>query len=247
MSREFKIVQKSSPNKMSRRGWKPDVIASHITEGSYVGAVSWLRNPKSGASAHFVVSKKGEITQLVDIRESAWINGTSDDKRKNNHHSKSSLQLVRNRNVNANYYTIGIEHEGFYNQGGGKLTDIQLKATIWLHRHIIKEVKSIYGVDIKIDREHIVGHYQIDPIRKPNCPGRNFQWDELIQALKGDDIVAELANWQKAQGEKALDSLSKKKDNFGNPVVNNPEDWKKKLGENIPGWLFWSIIDRITK
>lgn len=188
MKKEFKIIKKSSPNKMSRNGWKPDMIVSHITEGSYAGAVSWLCNPKSGASAHFVVSKKGEITQLVDIREAAWCNGTSTDPKKNNHYSKSSLKIVRDRKTNANYYTISIEHEGFYNQGKGKLTPEQLEATIWLHKYIIDEVKKIYGIDIPIDREHIVGHYQIDPIRKPNCPGSAFQFDKIIQALREDVI-----------------------------------------------------------
>ena len=189
MSKEFKIIKKQSPNKSSRQGWKPDVIVSHITEGSYAGAVSWLCNPSSQASSHFVISRKGEITQLVDIRESAWTNGTSVDPKKNNHYSKSSLKTVRDRKTSANYYTVTIEHEGFSNQGQGKLTDAQFEATVWLHRHIVAEIKRIYGIDIKIDREHIIGHYQIDPIRKPNCPGKNFQWNELLTRLKGVGIV----------------------------------------------------------
>ena len=56
-----------------------------------------------------------------------------------------------------------------------------------------------------------------------------------------------LQKWQEEMGKKALDSLNKKKDNFGNPIVNSPEDWKKTLGDNVPQWLFWSIIDRISK
>lgn len=182
---EYTIIQKQSPNKMSRNGWKPDMIVSHITEGSYASAISWLCNPKSEASAHFVVSKKGEITQLVDIREAAWCNGTSTNSAKSNYYNNSSLKIVRDRKTNANYFAISIEHEGFFSQGKGQLTPEQLKATIWLHKHIIAEVKRIYGIDIPIDREHIVGHYQIDPIRKPNCPGQNFQWDELLKELKG--------------------------------------------------------------
>lgn len=246
MKKEFKIIKKNSPNKMSRKGWKPDIIVSHITEGSYAGAVSWLCNPKSGASAHFVVSKKGEITQLVDIREAAWCNGTSTDPKKNNHYSKSSLKIVRDRKTNANYYTISIEHEGFYKDGYGALTPEQLEATIWLHRYIIDEVKKIYGIEIPIDREHIVGHYQIDPIRKPNCPGKAFQWDKLIEGLKEGVIDMVLEQWQKEMGEKAIENLSQRKIK-GELIVNSPEQWKKTLGEPVPQWLFWSIIDRITK
>lgn len=219
---EYNIINKTSPNKMSRKGWKPDMIVSHITEGSYSGAVSWLMNPKSGASSHFVVSKKGEITQLVDIREAAWINGTSVKIADSNHYSKSALQLVRDRKTNANYYTIGIEHEGFFREQKGALTSEQLKATIWLHKYIIAEVKKIFGIDIPIDRQHIVGHYQVDPIRKPNCPGVNFQFDEIIKALKGvenmnkptipsqmpiKDIPSSWAKeaWEFAKKEKLLD------------------------------------------
>lgn len=183
------IVKRSSPNKMGRKGWKPDMIVSHITEGSYAGAVSWLSNPQSQASSHFVVSKKGEITQLVDLKEAAWINGTAISPSSNNFYGKSLLKLVRDRKTNANYYTIGIEHEGFSKDGQGKLTDAQFKATVWLHKHIIAEVKKIYGVSIPIDRQHVVGHYQIDPIRKPNCPGKNFQWELLLKELKGVEVM----------------------------------------------------------
>lgn len=185
---EYKINRVFSPNKSSRQGWIPDMISSHITEGNYGGAITWLCNPKSQASSHFVVSKKGEITQLVDIREMAWINGTSVDPRLQNFYGNSTLKSVRDRKTNANLYTIGIEHEGFSSDGQGRLTDAQFKATVWLHKHIISEVKKIYGTDIKIDREHIVGHYQIDPRRKPNCPGANFQWDALINELKQSQL-----------------------------------------------------------
>lgn len=246
MKKEFKIIKKSSPNKMSRNGWKPDMIVSHIAEGTYDGTISWLCNPKSQASAHFVVSKNGEITQLIDLKEAAWGNGTSTDPKKNNHYSKSSLKIVRDRKTNANYYTISIEHEGFYKDSYGALTPEQLEATIWLHRYIINEVKKIYGIEIPLDREHIVGHYQIDPVRKPNCPGKAFQWDKLIEGLKEGVIDMVLEQWQKEMGEKAIENLSQRKIK-GELIVNSPEQWKKTLGEPVPQWLFWSIIDRITK
>ena len=74
----------------------------------------------------------------------------------------------------------------------------------------------------------------------------------MVQAeldnLKGEEMITvALQKWQEEMGKKALDSLNKKKDNFGNPIVNSPEDWKKTLGDNVPQWLFWSIIDRISK
>jgi N-acetyl-anhydromuramyl-L-alanine amidase AmpD len=181
----YKIKKIYTPNQMDRKDWIPDIIVSHITEGGYLGAIDWLTHKISQASSHFVVSQKGEITQLVDIREAAWINGTRTDPSEKNYYGNSSLKIVRDRKTNANYYSIGIEHEGYYHKAKGKLTYEQLEATIWLHHYIVKEVKRIYGTDIILDREHIAGHCQVDPLRKPNCPGEAFQFEEVLEKLKG--------------------------------------------------------------
>lgn len=228
MTQEYKITPRPSPNRMSRYGWVPDMIVSHITEGSYTGAISWLCNPESQASAAFVVSKKGEITQLVDIREAAWINGTRLRKEDAGPgwYGDALLQSVRDRRTNANFYSIGIEHEGFYAQEKGRLTYEQFQATVWLHRHIISEVKKIYGTDIIIDRDHIVGHYQIDPIRKPNCPGQNFQWDELIKELKEVDEMSDVLklpeDWQ-------WDMLQEKVQELRQKGILNNDIWETKI------------------
>jgi N-acetyl-anhydromuramyl-L-alanine amidase AmpD len=65
-----------SPNYWNvRNGWKPDIIVCHITEGSFNSAVSWLTNTESRASAHYVVGAKGEVENLVDLKNTAWCNG----------------------------------------------------------------------------------------------------------------------------------------------------------------------------
>lgn len=203
----MEIKQYQSPNKMSRNGWKPDIIVCHISDGYFESGIGWLCNPKSQASAHFFVSKLGEIAQLVDIREAAFINGTStmntDD---NRHYSHSSSYFVRDRKTNANYYTIGIEHEGFYADTHGKLTDEQLQATIWLTGYIKEQVKEIFGTELQLDREHILGHCEVSPITKPNCPGEEFQFDEIINFYKKEEIeVADKTAPQwKVDGEKYL-------------------------------------------
>ena len=247
---DYKINKRNSPNKSSRQNWKPDMIVSHITEGNYGGAIEWLCNPASQASAHFVVSRKGEITQLVDIREMAWVNGTSINPNKSNFFGNSSLQLVRDRRTNANLYTIGIEHEGFSNNGQGKLTDEQFKATVWLHKYILAEVKRIYGIDIKIDRNHIVGHYQIDPRRKPNCPGRNFQWDMLINELKQsqvkEKVVEAMSKYFKDVpashwGSESLDR------NFERKIINGSSNGNFRPSDNITRIEVSAIADRIVE
>ncbi len=179
------ITKKSTVNKFSgRNGWKPDIIVLHTADGTYDGTVGWMQNSASQVSSHFVVAKDGRITQLVDIKDGAWCNGTSTDPTKNTHYGKASLAAVRERKTNANYYTVSIEHEGLWKDTKGKLTDAQLASTITLIKYIIAEVKAQFGVDIPIDREHIVGHYQISPVTRPNCPGAQMQWDAIISALK---------------------------------------------------------------
>lgn len=185
----MRITKKNSPNKYNgRRGWKPDMIVCHITEGSYNGAVSWLCNPKSQASAHYVVAKDGRVTQLVDLKDGAWCNGTSTKSSSKVYCGKSSLKAVRDRRTNANYYTVSIEHEGVWKENKGKLTEAQKAATIELIKHIRDEVKKIFGVEIPADRAHIVGHYEVSPITKPHCPGENFQFDEIIKAVGGSNV-----------------------------------------------------------
>lgn len=62
-----------SPNVSSRHGTRADLLVLHETGGAYSGAVSWLRNPVSQASAHLVLREDGErAAQLVKLAEKAW-------------------------------------------------------------------------------------------------------------------------------------------------------------------------------
>ena len=170
----------NSPNKYNgRAGWKPDMICDHITAGSFSSAINTFMNKTCEVSSHFIVGKDGTIVQMVPLTDGAWCNGTRvDDSSRSYKVAKSAI--VRSRKTNCNYYTVSIEHE---NLGGGELTEPQLKASIALHIHIIKEVKRLYGVDIPVDREHIIGHYQVANY-KPLCPGLLFPWDKLIEGIK---------------------------------------------------------------
>lgn len=251
MNQKYEIIQKTSPNVMSRYGWVPDIIVDHITEGGYSGAVRWLMNPDSGASAHFVISKTGIITQLVDIKEAAWVNGTRLKKEDKGPgwYGDAKLQLVRDRKTNANFYSVGIEHEGFYEQSKGQLTDAQFDATVWLHKYIISEVKRIYGTDIIIGREHIVGHYQVDPIRKPNCPGEAFQWDKLIAELKGEDEMSDVLKLtEEWQWNMLLENVQQLKtkgyitgDSWETKVKN------KTITAHELAWLNSEVLSRLIK
>lgn len=60
-----------SPNYSSREGAGPRMIVLHYTADAG-GAVDWFRDPRSRASAHFVLARDGSVVQMVDLDETAW-------------------------------------------------------------------------------------------------------------------------------------------------------------------------------
>lgn len=47
-------------------------VVLHIAAGYYEGTIAWQRNDASNISSHFVVSKAGDIAQMVDTHDRAW-------------------------------------------------------------------------------------------------------------------------------------------------------------------------------
>ncbi|WP_304942418.1 N-acetylmuramoyl-L-alanine amidase [Vallitalea guaymasensis] len=186
----YKIIWKGNDNtnKSTRRGHAPKVIVDHITEGSAKSTINWFTSSgNTVSSAHFLVTKSGEIYQFVKIEENAWANGINSYNRK-----YSTASIVKEMGVNPNWYSVSIEHEGIHRMTQGKLTDKQLAATIWLHQYIIDYVKRKWDVDIPLDRKHILGHYEIDPRRKPNCPGEKYPFNQIIQALNNKNTLTDI-------------------------------------------------------
>ncbi len=179
-----------SPNHYNgRKGMKPDIIVCHITEGGYDGAASWLCNPASSCSAHFVVGAKGQITQLVDLKDGAWCNGNSTSPDSRIYYKNSLNPIIRSRAISANYYTYSIEHEGYSTKDRfGVLTEEQYQASLNVMKEIITHMKEAYDIIFQPDCQHLIGHYQIDPKGKPNCPapnqGMNFPFDRFITDIK---------------------------------------------------------------
>ncbi|MNC56868.1 hypothetical protein D3C75_1064910 [compost metagenome] len=46
-----------------------------------------------------------------------------------------------------------------------------------------------------MDETHVIGHFQVDPVRKPYCPGPKFPWNQLYTTLKQkeDDVKMDKA------------------------------------------------------
>ena len=159
----MEITWSPTPNFSSRMGRSIIAIVNHITAGNFPGCLSWMKNPAAQASAQYLVTRAGEIYQLVADENAAWHAGIV---------NKPNWSLYDG--TNPNRYTIGIEHE---NLGGGQLTEAQYQATLWLHKQLIAKYK------IPVDADHIIGHYRIDSVNRPNCPGPNFPWERLFADL----------------------------------------------------------------
>ena len=67
----MKIKQLASPNFYNTKH-KLDTIILHTTLGNYQSTVNHLINPASQVSTHFVIDKKGNVTQLVTLDKAAW-------------------------------------------------------------------------------------------------------------------------------------------------------------------------------
>lgn len=176
----MEIIWKASPNfSPGRAGRVPIAIVDHITAGLMPGTLSWLLNPKAQASAHYLVTREGEVYQLVKDEDTAWHAGVV------NKPSWSGYD-----GTNPNLCTLGIEHEGY----NGTLTEAQYQATLWLHQRIVKKWS------LPVTPDHIIGHYRIDSINRPNCPGPDFPWQRLFADLAGLPIVDIVYRQQVVQG-----------------------------------------------
>jgi len=71
------IPFRDTPNKGG--SFAPEGIVVHDTAGSLdrFSSVNWLVDPKARASAHFVVDRTGEVTQLARLDERCWHCGES--------------------------------------------------------------------------------------------------------------------------------------------------------------------------
>jgi N-acetyl-anhydromuramyl-L-alanine amidase AmpD len=139
-------------------------IVIHVSEGSFLGTVSWLRNPEAHASANFVVGRAGQVQELVPLHDIAWQAG----------------------NWAYNLRSVGIENEGVTNSPSG-FTRAEYRSSARLAGVIAR--RSL----IPIDRQHIIGHYQVpdpnDPLQGGGIdnhtdPGRYWNWTYFMRLVR---------------------------------------------------------------
>ena len=111
-----------------------------------------IRNLK--VSSHFLITRKGALIQFVPTHKRAWHAGISSYKGKEN----------------CNDFSIGIELEGCDDEEFEKA-----------QYHSLSRLINFLSIDLKIDKQNLVGHADIAPGRKTD-PGPLFDWT-LLQSM----------------------------------------------------------------
>lgn len=175
-------INKNSPNHYNGRfGWKADMLVCHQTGGTSVeAALKWYLNPGAQCSPHDVIDTNGDIYHLIDYDNASMCNGTKTVAGDHLYYKCATNSIVKSRKTNANYYTYSIE---FVHCAKGDINEAQVQAAIWLLKNrIIPHAKS-KGINFKVDRQHIIGHCEINPTTRSFCPGKNFPYDRIIAGV----------------------------------------------------------------
>lgn len=186
----------------------PSLIVLHYTASGGLnghGDVSYLMKPQAKASAHFVVGRAGDISQIVELGRKAWHAGKS----------------FWNGKANANDFSVGIEIDNwgwltkradgsFYSYTGEKIEPARVVEA--RHKHsscpqkyweayppvqIESTVKLIKALKSYLPSlTEIVGHEDIAPGRKTD-PGPALPWQHILAATEGNTSVAPEGNVRK--------------------------------------------------
>ena len=153
------------------------MVVVHTCEGNYEGCWSWLTDPSSGVSSHYVVDEEGtEISQLVREDDRAWhIAATYDCAR--NHDHDCWLDGVQ-----SNHFTVGIEHAGFASEDSFPASQVDASAAL--------VCRISRGTGLPRDYRHVVAHGRLQDDRTD--PGPNWPWTEYVTSVQrhcGETVV----------------------------------------------------------
>jgi N-acetyl-anhydromuramyl-L-alanine amidase AmpD len=155
------------------RGLTPVGIVIHYMAGTYKGSIGWFQNPVSKVSAHFMMAKDGQWTQMVPLPDP-----DPDPPR------DGRYQAWHCKGGNPRY--IGIEHEG--HGGVDEWTDDMLNTSSQMAAYLC----SIYDIPIvgppgpPGHREWFVGLGGHDNVPGNNHtdPGSHFPWKHYISLVE---------------------------------------------------------------
>ena len=149
LGQRFVSAHRANYPRVYRPRWLIRLVVVHVAEGSYGGTIAWFRNPRARVSAHYVVSREAEVTQMLSHFRAGWHAG----------------------NGYVNRRSIGIEHEGF-TWVPWTFTDAEYRASA----RVVGSIMRRYL--LPIDRRRIIGHDEVpDPYRRGRYGGYGHHSD----------------------------------------------------------------------
>lgn len=163
----------------------------HITGNSRLpsadGEITWRQtDPALQNSATFFVNRDGSIRQALGdpLHMAPWANGVIREADRSN----DRIAAVLADGVNPNIRTIvAIENVGY--EPGSPLTEAQKKANARIITYYHQKA------DVPVNRETVIGHYQIDGVERQHCPSHDHSVvDEIVALATEEDpqVIAEL-------------------------------------------------------
>lgn len=136
---------------------KPKYIVLHHSSGSYAGTKSWIMNPASKVSYHYLINpENGNLTQFVYDTRKAW------------HAGRSKWKSYRN----LNNHSIGISFSG--DTHSRKVNSVEIDSCA---------KKCLYLMDkFGLVEKHIITHKMIAPKRKNDCSEATY--NRVIERIK---------------------------------------------------------------
>ncbi|WP_300433710.1 N-acetylmuramoyl-L-alanine amidase [Christiangramia sp.] len=133
---------------------KPNyVVIHHTAQDSIQQTLSTFTLQRTQVSAHYVISKDGEIYQMLNDYFRGWHGGVG----------------MWGNNTDLNSSSIGIELD---NNGFEEFSEAQIESLL----EVLKQLKDKYNIPAK----NFIGHSDIAPGRKVD-PNANFPWEKLAE------------------------------------------------------------------
>lgn len=158
----------------------PIAVVLHIMQGYQRTARQWAEQGMYPKSWHFSNSREGKIMQHLEPQDGGYHAGISTLVATQR---PPTWPLWKGPDINVNWYTIGIENEGFFDEPWPDAQRASLK-------RLCQWISEEWG--IPYDRLHFPPHADIDIRDRANDFARPLQRDELYAYLfEEDDMSAE--------------------------------------------------------
>ena len=239
----------------------PDSVVVHYTAMTSAAAaikVLTTRKPNGGnASAHLVIGKKGEVTQLARFDQRTWHAGKSSYEGRKGYNNFSIGIEIDNvgwlkKQSNGNYSRMRLQKEYTEDQIVNEAHFNPKVKYIYWEKYTDQQIDVVFEICELLRQQYgiveILGHDELSPSRKQD-PGPAFPMDELRSEIlqdRSDQVVAgtvktNLLNIRSGAGvehEKVAQPLTK---NAEVQILEEKDGWYK-VSTKIEGWVSKAYI-----